>query len=173
MRINRQILAALPLLLIVTGLAQAPLSAAKREGAQVIVDLKEGERFSGELIAVRTDSLLILDGSGQDRTCELGAVARLTLGPRRHRAFKAALVGGLAGAVVGATIGVLKANGDHRATFVSAVVFAPLGGVVGAFTAGLIAGSRERTYVFEGMTDEQVEKALLKLKAAARMPSEG
>jgi hypothetical protein len=159
------------LTLISVSLAQIPLAAAAREGAQVIVDLKSGERFSGELIAVRPDSILVLDRSGLDRTCELGALTRLITKPGRRKAVGAALMGGLAGAVGGAAIGVAQAKGDSGMAAVGALVFAPLGGVIGAFTASLIAGGRERTYVFAGMTDQQREAAMVKLKAVARVQS--
>jgi len=161
---------ALALGLVSLSLAQIPLAAA-REGAQVIVDLKSGERFSGELIAVRPEAILVLDRSGLDRTCEFSVLTRLIVRPRRRKAVRAAFMGGLAGAVGGAAIGIAKAKGDSGMAAVGAIVFAPLGGVIGAFTASLIAGGREKTYVFAGMTDQQRETAILRLKAAARVPS--
>ena len=53
----------------------APLTAKERKGADLIIQKKDGTQVRGELIAVKENSLLLLDReSGADVTVDIGAI---------------------------------------------------------------------------------------------------
>ena len=116
-------------------LVQAPgLSAKERRGATVVVTKLDGTQVSGELIAVRPDSLLLLSG-GKDFPIGLADV-RTVVRIRRSRALVFALAGATAGAVPGAVVGIYGGGGDDEpgpATIRGGIA----GGAVGAL-AGLL-----------------------------------
>lgn len=104
--------------------APAALSAKERRGAQLIVTRLDGSQVSGELMAVKPDSLFLLSG-GKDLSVPLADVRTVRI-VRRSRA-------GLGGALVGAAIGggVWEINewlGEEEA---GALMLIPLGALVG------------------------------------------
>lgn len=106
------------------------LSARERRGANIIVTLKDGHIVVGELIAVKADSLLLLDHMiGRDVSVALADISVIRV-VRESKAFTGLLVGLVPGAVGGAVWGAHASAGDMP----------ELGAFLGGLTVGAIAG---------------------------------
>lgn len=118
-----------------------------RRGATVVVALKHGGDRSGELVAVRTSSLVMVDPEGLDATIDLCEARSV----RIVRASKGGL-GGLLGIVAGAAVGYLGGFAASAASGACPDCEAPLagyglgvlGGFVGLGVGALIGGSAGR-----------------------------
>jgi hypothetical protein len=156
-------LAATVLAFLIIVLPEA-LSARERRGATLEITLKDGHNVTGELIAVKTDSLLLL--SGKDESIDIAGIRSIRI-IRKSRAGSGALYGFLAGAMAGV---VANANiGDYfRGSYIEAgAVFGGVGGLVG-LGAGELAGI-DKTIQFEGKSESEVMKALAYLRDKARI----
>lgn len=136
---GRGIAAGLALVLALS-LAAAPALARGRSGASVTVTTRAGSRIAGELIAVRRDSLLIMDESGRDHSLDLNGVEAVVV----KRGSKAG-VGVLFGAVLGLAAGAglssaLYHNADPCESIGPRACVIMLGTVAGGI-GGAIAGS--------------------------------
>lgn len=115
----------------------ASLSAKQRRGAQLIVTRLDGSQVSGELIAVKPDSLLLLS-EGKDVSIGLADVHTVVIVRRSHAALFAG-IGGVAGAAAGATAGAYvfnKWDDDDPRPLRGGLAFGALGAL-----AGLLANS--------------------------------
>ena len=127
----------------------------------------------GELIAVKQNSLLLLDAGGGDVSIDIGDIKVIRIVKKSNvfqGMFYGAAIGGAAGAILG------FATGDDEPGFFSftAEDKALLGGI--AFGAlGLIFGGiaganpKDKTIQIEGMTDSEIREALEKLRKKARI----
>jgi len=124
-----------------------PLAAGERRGAEVVVSMRDGTQVSGELIAVKKDSLLLLAGgpiADTDLTVALNEIKEIKI-VKKSRLWNGLgyglLIGGGGGALVG------FASGDDPPGWVSftapqkamlcGVVFGGLGMILGAIGGGL------------------------------------
>ncbi len=145
---------------------------AQKKGATVIMTLRDGRQASGELIAVKPKSILILDPMGKDASFDLTEIAVVKVF-RRSKAGKGALTGFLIGAGVGITAGILSAGSGEDSDFqggMAAMFLGGIGGVVG-LVGGLMAGSSaggELDIRFEGATELSQRTDLQKLTKYAR-----
>ena len=74
---NKFIATTLIFVLAIT-LASLPLPARERRGSDVVVILTDGSKIKGELLAVKTDALLVFDRAAhQGKRIDLGQVARV------------------------------------------------------------------------------------------------
>jgi hypothetical protein len=74
---NKFIAATLIFVLAVT-LARMPLPATERQGSTVVVTLIDGSKVKGELLAVKTDALLVFDSAAhQGKNIDLGQIAKV------------------------------------------------------------------------------------------------
>jgi hypothetical protein len=106
------------------------LIAKERRGAELVVTLKDGRLAQGELIAVKPDSLLLLDHMiGRDVSVALADISVIRV-VRESKAFTGLLVGLVPGAVGGAVWGAHASAGDMP----------ELGAFLGGLTVGAIAG---------------------------------
>ncbi len=158
------------LLVAMLVLLPALLPAKERRGAEVTIAWKSGLQVSGELIAVRQDSLLLVNRVGQDVSVKLAEISSVTVLRKAHGGT-GFLVGFLAGAAAGAALGYGRNKGDpsdqHLAALGLGVLFGALGGLVGA-GIGTAAG-RDITIVFKGLSEAEVQKAAARLRGMARM----
>jgi hypothetical protein len=141
----------------------AVLSARERRGANIVVTLKDGQTVSGELIAVKPDSLLLL--AWKDESVNLIGIRSI----RIVRKSKARL-GGACGMLAGALIGGIEValEGGAREEIGLGIVFGGiLGGVVG-LGVGAIAGT-DKTIQFEGKSESEVRQALAYLRKKSRI----
>jgi hypothetical protein len=147
----------------------ADLSAKERRGADLIVTRLDGSQAAGELIAVKRDSLLLLNNVGRDESIDLAAIKSVRI-VRRSRAGLFAGIGGAAGAAVGAAVGIYKGGGDDEsgpASIRGGVVYGALGAL-----AGLLAGSMVNSdthFTVAGKTPEAVAGFWDELQAYSRM----
>lgn len=160
---------------LVLGLSANALTAKERRGSTVRVTLKSGAHAQGELIAVRQDSLLILDGSGQETSFDVGEVLSLRV-TRRKKGFPAGFAGFVAGAAIGYTAGANPHGWPHDddTRVLNGVGLGLLCGVIGAVTGSIVEREARRnatSYILlEGMSDQQVKETLARLDTHARRP---
>ena len=134
--------AALGILLM---LAATEAIAGQKRGAAVVVTMRDGRQASGELIAVKPESILILDPEGKDTSFDLTEIVMIRV-HRRSKAGTSALIGLAIGVGAGIAGGYISAGTGEDSDFkggMRALFFAPIGGLVGALgglTAGLHAG---------------------------------
>lgn len=145
------------------------LSAKEKRGAELVVTRLDGSQVSGELIAVKRESLLLLS-NGRDESIDLADIKTVRI-VKKSLAGKGALYGFLAGAVGGALWGSANQDddvwGDGTALIAGAYV-----GAIGALS-GLFAGSvlgLDSSFTFAGKLETVVGEYWNKLRAHAREP---
>jgi len=147
----------------------ANLSAKDRRGATVVITRLDGSQVSGELIAVKPDSLLLLSNVGRDESIELAGIKTVRI-VRKSRAGLFAGIGGAAGAAVGATVGAYVFNGgsdDEPSSLRNGLVFGALGALAGWLADSMV--NSDSHFTVAGMTPEAVAGFWDKLKAYSRM----
>jgi hypothetical protein len=158
------------LLLVFSVLAlSVPITAKEKKGADLIIQRTDGTHVRGELIAVKENSLLLLEReSGADLIVDMGEIVLITI----MRKSKALLGAGI-GALIGGGGGVIFAGkgdlsdriGWNRGPFfaVCAGVGLLIGGIVGA-VSGI-----DKKVKFEGKSDAEIQEILEKLRKKARI----
>jgi hypothetical protein len=147
----------------------AGLSAKERRGANLIVTRLDGSQVSGELIAVKRDSLLLLS-NGRDESIDLADVKTVRI-VKKSRAGKGALYGFLVGAAGGALWGSANQDSDVWGNGTAWVAGAYVG-AIGALT-GLLAGSvlgLDSSFTIAVEPETVVNEYWNKLRAHARVP---
>lgn len=154
-------------------LAAANAYGREKKGAQVMVALLNGESTFGELIAVKHDSVLILNQLGRDASYdfeEIQAIEVFRKSKAGNGALMGLLVGGATGFIGGSVIS--KAQGDcpdcEAPLTKGFYTMIGLGlGSIGGFIAGISAGM-DLTIQLDGVTGKARSAALSKLKKYAR-----
>jgi len=144
--------------------------AKERKGAQLVIELKDGERAAGELISVRNRSLLLLDAQGKDGAYDVAQITKIRV-VRKSKAKTGAIIGFLAGGLVFGVMGSAAAEQDN-ANRVSG--FLILGGIGGAISGGIGLGlgaalGHDIIIDFSGRSDAEIEHSLKKLRRYARV----
>ena len=151
----------------------ANLYAKERRGAKLIITKLDEQLIKGELIAVKPNSLLLLNTEGKDVSVDIADIKVIKI-VKKSQVVWGALGGLLGGGMVGAFVAgfwalVFKASvGEALPVMLrfgvrGAPVGVLLGGIVGAFV-GI-----DKTILVEGMTDSEVREALDKLRKKARI----
>jgi hypothetical protein len=141
----------------------AGLSAKQRRGADLIVTKLDGALVSGELIAVRPDSLLLLSNS-RDLSIPLAEVQIVRI-VRRSRIWPYAGIGGAIGL---AGMGLLVASGGNDVDYGTEKIL--LGGGIGVL-AGAIAGfvkGVDPVFPVAGRPQAEIARYWIKLSAYSR-----
>jgi hypothetical protein len=167
-----------PLAAILVGLLvllDLPLGAQSGKGASVVVTMRNREQVSGELIAVKGSSFLLLDRSGSDRSLDLAEVVSVRV-VRRSKAGVGALLGlgiGLGAGAAAASEGYSNADPCESA-FARAGVVA-LGGLVGIVIGAVTGGSagRDLAVVIPETDGPARTAALSRLRKYARSKNSG
>jgi hypothetical protein len=151
-------------------LPEALLAKAK-QGASLIVTLKDGSQTNGELIAVKKDSLVLLNPVGKDESVALADISAVTIAKpsKAGKGFLTGLlVGGIGGGIAGAA---MPTDEGYQALAIvgGALVIGAIGGLIG-FGLGAAAGTDE-TIEFRGLSEAGVEQVLTRLRGMARMPT--
>ena len=117
------------------------LSSKGRSGADLLITLKDGSKYRGELIAVRPDSLLLLDHRTGKTRSPPSPISRPSGSSRKSKAWQGLLIGLVPGAVGGAALGAHASAGDdpELGAFAGGVVVGGIAGLVG-LAAGFAAG---------------------------------
>ncbi len=129
----------------------------------------------GELIAVKQDSLLLLDAGGKDFSVDIADIKVIRI-VKKSKAGKGALHGLLIGGAAGALLGF--ASGDDESDFLlsftaeeKALIGGASWGALGLILGGIIGATsgKDKTIHFEGMTDSEIQETLDKLRKKARI----
>jgi len=147
----------------------AGLSAKERRGANLIVTRLDGSQVSGELIAVKRDSLLLLS-NGRDESVDLADIKTVRI-VKKSLAGKGALYGFLAGALGGALWGSANQDSDVLGNGTAWVAGAYVG-AIGALS-GLLLGSvagLDSSFTVAGKPETVVNEYWDKLRAHSREP---
>ena len=139
------------------------LSARERRGANLVITLKDGHFVTGELIAVKPDSLLLL--AEKDESVDLAGIRSIRI-VRKSKARLGGLYGSLAGTLSGG-IEVALEGGTRTEIGLGLVFGGILGGAVG-LGVGAIAGT-DKTIQFEGKSESEIKQALSYLRGKARI----
>jgi len=163
-------------LFLVFSLMMLPTSLyAKKRGAKLIVTKLDGQLIKGELIAVKPNSLLLLDTEGKDVSVDIVDIKVIEIVKKLME--KAGLGAGI-GALIGITVGTLIWSSSEFAeeeemSFAGSLILGTLvGALPGALVGGIIgvaAGPGKRTFQIEGMTNSEINKVLAKLRKKARI----
>ncbi len=161
------------------------LYAKERRGAELIIQRKservektrlEGTPWEtsvitgiwGELIAVKQNSLLLLDAGGKDVTVDIADIKVIKI-KKKSMARQGFLAGGIAGAIIG--YATYKEPTDGFIIDFGPGLSALAGGIAGGLI-GLVVGTsagKGKTIHFEGMTDSEIRETLAKLRKKARV----
>jgi len=145
----------------------AGLSAKERRGASIVVTRLDGSQVSGELIAVKRDSLILLNNVGRDESIDLAGIKTVRV-IKKSRAGLLSGIGGAAGAAVGATVGAYAFSDDEPSSVRNGLVFGALGAL-----SGLLVGSVlgiDWSFTFAGKPATVVNEYWVKLRTYARVP---
>jgi len=157
---------AIGLALLLLGLPTL-LSARERRGAKVEITFKDGHYAVGELVAVKPDSLLLLNPAEKDESVNLVGIKSIRIN-RKSKAGLGALCGFLAGGLAGARL--LYDSSEHGRGPEAA-----LGGLVGCFGGGIVGffvgkyAGIDKTIQFAGESELEIRKALAYLRGKARI----
>ncbi len=148
---------------------------AEKKGADLIVQKVDRIRVKGELIAVKQDSILLLDKySGADMAIDVRDIDVIKI----VRESGAPVVGGIAGLFLGGVTGYFIGypQGDDGG-FV--IISKPLAGGIGAAIGGILgvlvgagiglAVEADKTIQFKGKSDSEVQEILEELRKKARV----
>jgi hypothetical protein len=149
----------------------ADLSAKEKRGANLIVTRLDGSQLSGELIAVKRDSLLLLS-NGRDESIDLADIKIVRM-IKKSRSGKGALYGFAAGAGSGAILGLIldmPLEDDYPLALI--VASGAFLGAIGALS-GLLVGSMagvDSSFTVAGKPETVVNEYWDKLRTHARVP---
>ena len=151
-------------------------SSKEGRGAKLIVTKKHGRHISGELITVKPNSLLLLDGkSGVDVSVDFKDIKIIKI-IKKSKFWKGSLYGLLLGGGLGVAAIVSAISKGEEEIGVGEVIlgtalYGAIAGAVGYLIGGIIGASlgKEVTIQIEGMTDSEIREALDKLRKKARI----
>ncbi len=136
----------------------------QKHGTNLVIQKKDGRQIRSELIAVKENSLLLLESeSGAEVFIDIGDVWMIKIVKKSKfllRAGQGLLVGGGVGYLVGNEVQGLKGVG---AFFGITILGAIIGGMVGV-NSGI-----DKTIQIEGMSDSEIQETLEKLRKKARI----
>jgi hypothetical protein len=147
------------------------LSAQGKRGVDLIVTPKDGPSVSGELIAVKQSSLLLLTPVGKDVSVDLYQILTIIIAKKSKAGsgfLTGFIIGGIAGGILGAS-GEDPPVGKGGAIFLGALLIGGVCGLVG-LGIGAAAGSDE-TIEFGSLSEAEASQALDRLRGMARMRS--
>ena len=147
------------------------LMAKEKRGAQLIVQKKDGQQVKGELIAVKENSLLMLESeSGADVSINVENIKFIKI-VGTSKSLLGAGLGFLAGGVLIEGFILVSSGyiGNGMAIGYWLLVFGPIGALLGTLI-GATVGEKEKIYRIDVGTQEQINMILEKLSSKARIP---
>ena len=164
--VGRSAHASAAVLLMMLGMSLNAPAAQGRRGATVRVDLKDGARAQGELVAVGEASLLIRDQAGIETSYGVDEMVGVTV-TRHKRKFPGGLVGFAVGASVGYAVGANPHDWPHSEDTLilrgigTGLLWGILGAVVGTRGDGRAGpDSSSCTFPLQGLTTDQIRGSL-------------
>ncbi len=152
------------LFLISSVLALSANLYAKKRGAELLIKKKNGFAFKGELIAVKENSLLLLQDGVDDVSFDIRDIETIRI-VKKSQVLLRALLGIPVGFIMGGMAGHI--SDEQFGGLAGAVIGIPIGVLSGGI-AGAVAG-KDKTIQIEGMTDSEIREALDKLRKKARI----
>lgn len=152
------------------------LSAREKRGANVVITMTDGRYVSGELIAVKPDSLLVLNFHGADESVELAGIRRVRI-DKKSKSRAGAVTGAVAGTLISGILAAITPTtswltGHTHMSASGVILVAATGGAAGGLV-GLGIGalsSSDKTLQFEGkFASENRAQALAYLRRHARI----
>jgi hypothetical protein len=151
----------------------APMARAGQRLAGTKVGLVTAQsmgQFTGEVIGVRADAIVLETGQGKVETVAIKDIRSVRI-YRRSQIFPGIVVGVLAGG----GLGYLLSEGRYSRMFLGEISIAAytalgvtLGGLVGGVSGGLMG--KDKTYDLTRMTAPQIDKLMAHLRKNARIP---
>jgi len=149
----------------------ANLYAKERRGAKLIVTKTDGQLIKGELIAVKPNSLLLLDTEGKDVSIDIGDVRVIRI-VKKSKVLQGLGIGLLIGGGSGILLlGATESAGAEGFGGLGGAVIA-LFGIVGALLIGGVIGlsaGKDEAIPIEGKPPAFIEFNLEKLRKKARI----
>jgi 23S rRNA pseudoU1915 N3-methylase RlmH len=157
----------------------------ERRGAKLIIIKKDGQQIEGELIAVKPNSLLLLDAEGKDVSFDIAdiKVIRIVKKSKASTGIGIGLaIGGASGVYFGLKNRAAQDLGILNILYIFYFFWPPLwfkydlgsmvlGGSIGAVVGGFIGAAigKDKAIQIEGMTDSEIQEAMDKLRKKARI----
>jgi hypothetical protein len=144
------------------------LMAKERRGADLIITKKDRQQVSGELIAVKEKSLLLLDAETRaDISVDINDIRVIKV--KKSASSSDVGLGFLAGATIGFLVGYLTETWCPRA--IIGGIGAAIGGLIGAVLTAVEGElTIDKTIQIEGKSPEEVKEDLVYLRSKARIP---
>jgi hypothetical protein len=142
----------------------------QKQGDVVKIQKKDGNQIKGELIAVKQDSLLLLDAEGKDTSVDIMDIRVIWI--KKSKIGKGAIYGALWGGLpVAASVGIISATLPGIVELSQCIIMvggaAGLGAFIGA-VFGTVTGT-DKTILLEGMSDSEIQETMDKLRKKARI----
>ena len=146
-------------------LLPADLSAKGKRGVTLVITRMDGTLVTGELIAAKPDSLLLLSTPGQEESVGLGEIKSVRIVRKSHALLLAAI-----GFVPGAVAGGLAMSYDPEIETWAKVAGAAVGGALGALAGfGISLGiGADATFPVAGEPGEALSRLMARLKGLSR-----
>jgi len=143
----------------------------EKHGAKLIVTKLDGQLIKGELIAVKPNSLLLLDTEGKDVSVGIAEIKVIRI-VKKSKAGKGALYGLLIGGVIGVAAGSIGGKDDYMFSSsalaaIGGLAFGLYGALLGA-GIGAVVGTDKKIQI-EGKSDLEINDVLEKLRKKARI----
>jgi len=150
------------------------LTAGERRGATIVVHKKDGAQVKGELIAVKQNSILLLESSsGTDLSIDVPDIKTVGILKKSNTGAGfgyGVLIGGAVGAGIGG-LTVAKQAGWVDISPGVAVLLCGVGvGLVGGLIGVMVSGPSEQKIQIEGKSESGLQYELRALKSKARIP---
>jgi len=141
------------------------LSAKGKRGATLVITRTDGTLVTGELIAAKPDSLLLLSTAGQEESVGLGEIKSVRIVRKSHALLLAAI-----GFVPGAVAGGMAMSSDPEIETWAKVAGAAVGGALGALAGlGISLGiGADATFPVAGEPGEALSRLMTRLKGLSR-----
>ena len=144
------------------------------KGAQIEMITKDDQHIRGELIAIKRDSILLLEqDTKMDVTIVIKDIKIVRL-VKKTSVLSSAGIGFLSGVAFGTVVGVGIYNegsswlDDARENIIGGALFLGITGVIIGGLAGIVSGIDE-TIQIEGKSDSEIIEILRKLRGKARI----
>jgi len=158
------------------------LMANERRGAELVIQKVDGQQIRGELIAVKKNSLLLLNSEGADVSVDIKDIVTINVIKGSKLLVGAGLgllIGGSAGALWGLILGSDEPYESEepgevvtRKASQKALTIGILFGLIGTIGGGIMGGTAgaDETIWIKGKSLQELESVLKKLKSKARFP---
>ncbi len=145
----------------------APSSAKEKRGAQLVINKLDGSQVRGELIAVKENSLLLLNWAGRDESVSVSDIQTIRIVRKSHTAALA--IGGAAVGALGGAIYVGSVAEEKEYIPLGAAYFGTIGAVAGLALS--LPMGWDTTFAIAGEPDDVVQRRLQLLARKSREPS--